>query len=339
MKQSAGIVTERYIDLLLSEQKEVLEAGAARSGLSPAILEKDIWACWALDCLFSMPERHAMVFKGGTSLSKVYNAISRFSEDIDVTIDHRALNPDLDPFAADASKTAIKRLRDLAKAYVADVIAPHFRRSATVIAGGDRVTTSIGESGEDLFVSYTGLTATSEHVPAIVRLEFGGRNVIDPHKEIGVHAYIAEHVPAVDFPTARVDTLAAERTFWEKVTLIHAACCTDRPSGAGDRFSRHWYDTYRLLNSDVGARALADRELLRSVAQAKSIFFPQPGVNYRDCIEGRLRVVPSEELRRRLAEDYRRMIEARMLFPPYPSFAEIETSVSSLQQQVNSRER
>ena len=102
-------MSEAYLSLEAKEQGEILRVGADRSGRPPAILEKDIWLCWVLQVIFSIPDHHPMAFKGGTSLSKVYGIIDRFSEDVDITLDYREFNDNFDPFALGVSQNKIKK--------------------------------------------------------------------------------------------------------------------------------------------------------------------------------------------------------------------------------------
>lgn len=124
-------MAEEFILLAADEQAEIISALATKLGRSPAILEKDAWVCWALDALFTMPGRVQMAFKGGTSLSKVYGAIHRFSEDIDVTLDYRVLEPGSDPFQKGLSKTKQKKLTELLRSrvrdHVHDTVLPYFQ--------------------------------------------------------------------------------------------------------------------------------------------------------------------------------------------------------------------
>lgn len=108
-------MAESYLELPESDQKDILQAAAAELGRQAAVLEKDIWVCWTLQTLFSMPDAHPMAFKGGTSLSKVYGAIDRFSEDVDITLDYRHFEADFDPFAEGISNTKIRKFSNRLK--------------------------------------------------------------------------------------------------------------------------------------------------------------------------------------------------------------------------------
>ena len=120
-------MAEPFLSLDARERADILRTLAARSGRSAVILEKDIWVCWILEALCSMPDPHPMAFKGGTSLSKVYGVIDRFSEDVDSTLDYRAFNDAFDPFAEGASRNQIRRFSERLKArtasYIRDIVA------------------------------------------------------------------------------------------------------------------------------------------------------------------------------------------------------------------------
>ena len=109
---------EQFLHLPVGDRREILQTAATRLGQQATVLEKDVWVCWTLQTLFSMPDAHPMAFKGGTSLSKIYGAINRFSEDVDVTLDYRAFDDDFDPFAANASNSAVKKFSKRLKGYV-----------------------------------------------------------------------------------------------------------------------------------------------------------------------------------------------------------------------------
>ena len=146
-------MAEQFLSLDARERADILRTLAARCGRSTVILEKDIWVCWVLQALFSMPDPHPMAFKGGTSLSKVYRIIDRFSEDVDVTLDYRAFNDGFDPFADGASRNQIRlfseRLKTRVASYIRDVVAPALDGAAERLAANVRHDIHIGNDGED----------------------------------------------------------------------------------------------------------------------------------------------------------------------------------------------
>lgn len=222
-------MSNQWIRLSKDERKEILIYAANKLGRSEAVLEKDIWVCWLLDALFELPNAHPMAFKGGTSLSKVFNAINRFSEDIDITLDFRHFPDGLDPFADGVSKSQIKKLSDRLKAsvgvYANDVLMPDLRNKIVTLPEANLYDLVLDGGGEKITFSYPSLFGMhDEYLRSTVLLELGGRNVIDPNATHIIRTDISDVVDTVSFPEAQVVVLAAQRTFWEKATLIHIAC-------------------------------------------------------------------------------------------------------------------
>ena len=284
-----------FLSLSREEQADIITAAATRLGKNPVVLQKDFWVCWTLQILFNIPDRVEMAFKGGTSLSKVFNAIHRFSEDVDVTLDYRNWGEDLDPFSA-PSKTQQKRRSEELKArvgqYVHEVVQPHFE-TALVNSVGDNGSIKInGDDGEELYVYYPSvLEEKLEYITDRVFVEFGGRNITEPKENHAIQPYLSDVAKDLQFPTAKVDVLSPMRTFWEKATLIHVECNRDREV-TPERISRHWYDVAMLLGSDIGKEALTDITLLQNVLRFKEMFFAAPYANYGACMEGGFKLIP-----------------------------------------------
>ena len=202
--------------------------------------------------LFTMPVRLPMAFKGGTSLSKVYSAITRFSEDVDVTIYYKSLDHSIDPFDPKVSRTARDKYTELLKAKLAEhtknVIQPYFEKLVTQLAEKPPKPITISDDGEKLFIPYPSRFGADESV----FLEFEGRNVISPNEEHPLRPYIAAKLPDLQFPEAIVSVLVPARTFWEKATLIHVACNRSDQKLDADRQSRHWHDLAVLADHTIG---------------------------------------------------------------------------------------
>ena len=302
-------MAERFLSLAARERANILHTLAASSGRSAVILEKDIWVCWVLQALFSMPDPPPMAFKGGTSLSKVYGVIDRFSEDVDITLDSRAFDDGFDPFADDASRTRIRRfsehLRDRVAHYIRDAVAPALDAAAEHLSADGRHDIHIGDDGETLRFAYpSAVEEPGGFVRSEVLLEFGGRNVIDPNERHAIVPDIAALTPELDYPAATVTVLSPARTFWEKATLVHVEChrrlLADRP----ERLSRHWFDLTCLADHAVGRAALSDRALLADVVRHKKVFFHAGNANYDRCLDGHLRLVPDDDQLPALQSDY-----------------------------------
>ena len=334
-------MAEPFLSLDARERADILRTAAARHRRSPVILEKDIWVCWVLDALFSMPAPHPMAFKGGTSLSKVYGVIDRFSEDVDVTLDYRAFGDGFDPFAEDASRTRIRQLGERLKARVAghvrDAVAPALDAAARRLGADGGYDIHIGDDGETVRFAYpSAVERRDAYVRSEVLLEFGGRNVIDPNERHAIVPDIAAMTDGLDWPAATVTVLSPARTFWEKATLVHVECHRRRLADRPDRLSRHWFDLMRLAAHDIGRAALQDRALLADVVRHKKVFFHAGYARYDDCLDGRLRLVPDPDQVPGLRADYDAMRAAGIVGADAPGFDETIERIRVLEADANS---
>lgn len=325
---------EEFLRLTPEEQADILQTCAAKLGRRPQHLEKDVWICWVLQNLFSMPGGLPMAFKGGTSLSKVFDAISRFSEDIDVSIDYRALDNTIDPFAPGISKTAQKKLSQILKARLKDhankIILPYFEKLTKLHSKFEKPI-ELSEDGETMRIYCPTVFEKGESV----LVEFGGRNVVEPSEEHAIHPYVANEVKDLVFPAAQVRVLSPSRTFWEKATLIHVECHRADPKKKADRLSRHWYDLAMLADHEIGKQSVADRELFADVVRHKKFFYYSAYAHYDACLSGGLRLVAERPLLDALEIDFKRMIEGGMFDTPPPKFEEIGKRLEALQKEIN----
>lgn len=331
---------ESFLHLSASEQSQILRGLGPRLSRSPTVLEKDVWVCWVLQVLFTMPGRLPMAFKGGTSLSKVFGAIARFSEDVDITLDYRGLEGSFDPFAEGVSNTRLKKFSEELKLFVRDhvhhVVVPHFREKLAAEFGPDSYRIEVSDDGEQLRVHYpTVLEAAGDYIGNSVLIEFGGRNITEPNEEHKVQPDIAEHVPALDFPQAQVSVLSPARTFWEKATLMHVECQRGEFRANSERLSRHWYDLAMLADLAIGESALTNRGLLADVVKHKKVFYNASYANYDDCLAGQLRLLPDEMVMPSLREDFQRMVKAGMFIGEPPSFETVVDRLCTLEMTIN----
>lgn len=330
----------RYLDLAPAEQAGLLHGLAPVLGRRAEILEKDIWLSLALGILFSLPGRKPMAFKGGTSLSKVYQAIERFSEDIDVTVDYRSLVEDAPDLAALAGNSQRKRLSDALKAalaaHVTAELLPALREALTQALPGREIAVEISDDAEKLWLYYPSAVENADaYLRPNVLIEFGGRNATLPQDTLEIAPDVAAHVPGLVFPAAQVAVLSPMRTFWEKATLIHVECHRPDFRAGAERLSRHWYDLARLADHEVGRKAIADVELLRDVLSIKETFYRSGYSRYELCLTGGLRLVPEQAQRDALREDYQAMISAQMFYGDTLPFERIIERLSDLEQEIN----
>jgi len=333
---------ESFLRLPASDRSEILRYKARELGRRPLVLEKDIWVCWSLHQLFSMQDMPRMAFKGGTSLSKVFDAIHRFSEDVDVTFDYRdvrgGLGFDDDPegMSGERLKRFRKALEGETSILVRTKVVPRLYEALTREFGGEAVVPEVDEAGEKVKVFFPTALEQDAYIREAVLLEFGGRNLTDPCSVHTIKADIAESLEGLEFPEATVSVLAPERTFWEKATLIHAECSRGALRDFAERPSRHWYDLANLSDHAIGQRALADRDLFESVVAHKKWAFRDQKAKYDRCLNGGLRLMPDNEAMQRAIEaDFEAMVSARMFYENPPPFSEIADRLERLAAAVN----
>jgi len=225
---------QTFLELAAEEQKEILQTVSPQLARSASVLEKDIWVCWALQALFSMPGAHPMAFKGGTSLSKVYGVIDRFSEDVDITLDYRAFEEDFDPFAEGVSRTKTKLFSERLKSYVSDyanhVVAPHIKNELAKLPTADQHTVEVDGGGEKIWITYPSVVEdTDEYIRSQVLIELGGRNVIDPNE---THIPYDTEAQVIEFANGTEYGLAS--SIWSRDT--HRAVELARKIEAGTTF-------------------------------------------------------------------------------------------------------
>lgn len=336
-------MAESWFALSRQDQAEALEVAAGRCGRPVHLLEKDLWVVWTLSAIYASPIADTLTFKGGTSLSKVYKIIDRFSEDIDLTYDIRALVPDLlregNPIPTSPSQE--KKITRAVRARLPDWIEQTVRPviDDALAARGVQAELSIaGQDRDKLIIAYPAVKTGTGYVAATIQLEFGARATGEPHHFHEVACDIAPWIEGVTFPTARPLVMAAERTFWEKATAAHVYCRQERLRG--ERYSRHWYDLAALARTEHFDKAAADRQLAHQVAEHKSMFFAEKDANgtridYLETTKGSLRLVPEGASRRALAQDFAAMREDGLLVSDQPEFDAILETCVAIQDKVN----
>jgi len=324
------------------DRRDALEVAAGLSGRRAHLLEKDIWVVQTLAALVETPFGADLTFKGGTSLAKAYHAIRRFSEDLDITYDIRAIAPDLltdgDDEAIPATRSQERRwtreIRRRLPSWVADQALPSVE--ANLAEAG--LSAVLRAEGDHVFVAYEPLFDNYGFVKPEVLVEFGARSTGEPREERLCKCDAASYVPAVAFPSVRPFIMLAERTFWEKATAVHVYCQQQR--SRGERLSRHWYDLVRLDDTGYAEKALADRALALSVARHKSMFFRERDaagnwVDYEAAVVGGLQLAPEGLAYRALSDDYDKMLSDGMLLDDEEQFDDLMERCAEIQRKAN----
>jgi hypothetical protein len=332
------MITE-YMALAAERKTQLLSQTAARMGVDPVIVEKDLWVSAILGILFTHPKtKDRFIFKGGTSLAKVYGAIQRFSEDVDLIMDWRLLGiggRDSDPWDAERSRTKQDRfnkaLGTKTEEYLRATFVPFLRAELP-----DAVTVSVSDSVDQGVVIGYPAVYTSDYVQDGVLLEIGSLASWVPSVWKTIVPDVSRHYPQVlgdEAIPVRVTT--AERTFWEKVTIAHQIAYSNK--GIPPRYARHYYDIVMLSHSGVAAAALQDVGLLRSVAEFKERFYPSRAARYNLACPGTIRILPGEDRLKELARDYRNM--TTMFYGTPPDWHALVEELRRLEQSINTTKR
>ncbi len=339
----------QFAQLSSEERAPYLQEAAERLGVSQTIVEKDFWVCRMLGWVFQNPELGPhLVFKGGTSLSKVFGAIQRFSEDIDLSVSPALLGwneSDLDDAPSRTQRT--KRMEDLQSRCV-DQTEGVFRPAveATVRAslgqmpdGGDWVTYQLDPTSNSptlLFAYPSVLSHQSAYIASIVKLEFGSLTDQRPAGEHRIKPLLADVLPADDFDDLEttVTSLEIERTFWEKATILHSTFHRPGDQPIPDRYARHYADFAALWLHASKDIALARLDLLDRVATFKTRFFSSRSANYETARPGSLRLSPPTFRENELFKDYEKM--RPMFLGEPPDFIAVLQIIREAEQHINS---
>jgi hypothetical protein len=336
-------MAESWFSLSRDDQAEALEYAAARIGRPAHLLEKDIWVVWALSALYESALASKLTFKGGTSLSKVYRIIDRFSEDVDLTYDIRELACDLlsqaNPIPASSSqeKKVSSAVRHRLPTWILATVRPVIE-AALAKAGLEATLTLTGTDSNKLILAYPAVKAGTGYACPTIQLEFGARATGEPNQVEPVTCDIAAAIEGVIFPAARPLVMAPERTFWEKATAAHVYCLQGRLRG--ERYSRHWYDLAAIGRTAHFAAACANPDLAKAVAQHKSVFFAEKNVtgakiDYFAATSGQLQLIPTGASLAALKQDYTAMLDDGLLALNQPSFTDIIDQCRVIQEEVN----
>lgn len=331
----------------MRDRRDLFLAAAQRLGTPLGNVEKDFWVCWILHVLYHglPPGRPRLLFKGATSLSKAYGLIQRFSEDIDVTVfrddlDQPASVEALEALSGKQRRAKLDAIRDACRAYVTGPLREALAIRVDDATGGQgRVEVDPADAdGQTLLVRYVTVENTQDaYVRPIVRIESGAKSAIDPNRPASIRPYIADNSPGLDFTVAGVTTIEPARTFWDKIVIAHGLRRWYERRGAlrqeGQRISRHYYDLYCLLRSDVGRAALADRALGADCVRHARVFFDRPDYDLVSARRGSYAVAPVNGMIEALHRDYDDM--AAMIFGETPAFVDILESIGNIQAMVN----
>jgi hypothetical protein len=330
-----------------NRRRQVISQTGARKNLPDIAVEKDFWVCWTLQKLFSTnPFSDQLAFKGGTSLSKGWKLIDRFSEDIDIVIDRGILgyqgeNAPEEAASRRQEKKRLEEIRISSRRYISEIVRPGLLASmSSDLPGRDGWSLEEDSSDTDgqtlVFLYPSALPEAVGYINRAVKIEMGARSDTEPLEQAIVTSYIAESFPDL-FAKASfvVRAVGPIRTFWEKAMLLHEE--SYRPAGTRKRkqyLARHYYDLFRLITSGIGREAAADLDLFRKIVKHRSVYFRHTWMNYDTIAPGSLSLVPDDERLPQWREDYRSM-SREMFYGDVPTFEEILEVVAGFQNEFN----
>lgn len=314
----------------------ILEQTAIKRGLPKQAIEKDLWVTAILQILFSLPCAESLVFKGGTSLSKVWRLISRFSEDIDVAIDRSVFE-----LEGELTKKQVKKLRKASSLFVRDTLYQQLveavnqtslRTLCQIEPEPDGEGDSTYPEPRSIFIRYQSVFADKlDYIPTIVKVEAGARSLLEPYDEAQLFSMVEEVLPTIS--TTQVDikikTAIAEKTFLEKAFLLHELFSVNKHVDAKRR-SRHIYDLHMMMKKGIVDKAIANDELWQTILHHRSTLTSMQGVDYDADIKKNIRLIPSSESLANWEKDYEDMSSA-MIYGERPSFTELLESMHKLE--------
>ena len=349
-------MTPGFHDILAAaeaDRRDLFLSTSLRLGTPIQNVEKDFWVCWVLDLLFNGAgdDEPRLLFKGGTSLSKSHGLISRFSEDIDITVFREDLGQavdveDLEGLSGKKQRANLNAIKEACQRYITSTLKT--RLTSSIASAFEKAGVPFNPSvvtldpddpdQQTLLIAYPAVSAQpGDYNPPTVKIEAGAKSALDPHRTTMVTPYLAEDVLNLMLTVNNVVTIDAERTFWDKVVILHGQRRWFERRGElrrqGQRVSRHYYDIYRLLRSDVGQRAARDLNLAKDCARHARMFFNSSDLDLATAHPGTFALSPLLEMDTQLRRDYTAM--AGMIFGEVPEWESIVETIRQFEEQVN----
>lgn len=326
-----------YFELTTAQQRTILEQTAIKQGLPKQAIEKDLWVTAILQIMFSLPCADYLVFKGGTSLSKVWKLISRFSEDIDLAIDRAVFE-----LEGDLTKKQVKKLRKASSLFVRDTLYQQLVEAVNQTSLKDLCQIEPEPDGEgdatypeprSIFIRYKSVFDDKlDYIPPVVKIEAGARSLLEPYAETSITSIVEEALPSINttISNVMVKTAIAEKTFLEKAFLLHELFSVNSKVEARRR-SRHIYDLHMMLLQGIAEKAIPNNELWQTILHHRSTLTSMQGVDYTLDIRKHIQLVPPMECRDDWKRDYEIMIGA-MIYGESPVFEVLMDSLKKIEE-------
>ena len=304
-------------------QKQVLAEIGVATGFQQNAIEKDWWVTLTLKACFLTQWKDNMVFKGGTSLSKAWGLIERFSEDIDLVMDREILG-----FKGELSNTQIKKLREKTSEFMATAFLDSLYKTLIEMGIDPKLFKLAIQPGgtadrdpQILELHYHSVLEADDYLAEKVIVEIGARSLMEPASDRNIHTIIGTVLPGRPFSGTSfiVSTVDPKRTFLEKIFLLHEEFSKPLEKIRHQRMSRHLYDLEKLMDTEFGIAALTDRELYNLIVQHRAKYTAIRGLDYKKHAPGIVNFIPPDEVLAQWDRDYA-LMQASMIYGPSPSF-------------------
>ncbi len=328
-----------FASLPVKDRQEIIRRVQAENGLNRQIIEKDWWVTAVLRALFSLPYAGHLSFKGGTNLSKCWHLINRMSEDVDIAIDREFLG-----FSGTLSKTQISdKLRRASCSFVREKL--QYDLAEQLVRNGiDRDTFAVAVNitpvtttdPEIIEVTYRPAFEDTAYIRSKVIVEVSGRSMSEPVTPVELRSLIDEVFTKAPFtePDFEVHAVVPQRTFLEKIFLLHEEFSKPKELIRTERMSRHLYDIWQIMDTPIAEEALQDKELYQSVIEHRRIFIGLKGFDYETLRSGSIHIVPPEEVYESWKQDYEIMQET-MIYGESLSFDKLVEKIRLLNERIN----
>lgn len=331
---------ESWLKLTDRTKRNIFEETAAAIGLpNAAAVEKDWWVVRTLELVYKSSIAKHTVFKGGTSLSKAWGLIDRFSEDIDLALDRSHLG--FTQTDVEMTNSQVSKLRRHSQKFVTETFLPEMKQLFAE-AGFEDIVLKPGEikSPDDdpitIEVYYNPVTDPIEYIPPRVLIEIGSRSLIEPCTDRDFKSLVGEQYAGRDFADEdiTIPTVDPERTFLEKIFLLHERFQVQKEGAKVERRSRHLYDLEKLMDTKYAESALSNPELYNLIVEHRRKLTPERGVDYDNHIPSKINIIPPENIRAEWEKDYKNMQESMFYLPSKP-FDELLRRMMELNERIN----
>lgn len=339
MKNTNAI--QEWLKLTDRTKQNIFEETARQIGLpNAAAVEKDWWVMRTLELVFESTIAPHTVFKGGTSLSKAWGLIDRLSEDIDLALDRRFLGFNRED--KDMNGSQVTKLRRKSLQYITEIFFPEIQKRFTDdgFVNHQIELEEIKNPDDDplnIIVYYPSVTDRIEYIQPRVKIEIGSRSLIEPHTDRSFKSLVGEQFTGRAFADENITipVVIPERTFLEKIFLLHEIFQAETGKKTIERKSRHFYDLEKLMDTEYASAALNNIELYNTIVEHRMKVTPERGVDYTNHATARINLIPPDEIIGEWEKDYKTMQES-MLYNPSLPFAQLIDRMKVLKERINS---